>query len=243
MNKKKLIIDSIPSILWGGESEKLFIAVHGNMSNKEDDVIALFAEEATAKGYRVLSFDLPEHGDRKSEQYACAVQNCIHDLEIIMHFAREQSGNIGVFACSIGAYFSLLAYRDFPIEQCLFLSPILNMERIIQNMMTCFGVSEEMLESEKEIMTPIGQPLIWDYYRYVKSHPIDIWDTQTAILYGSGDDLSEFDVVTEFSDKFGCNLTVLNNGEHYFHSEEQLQFFRHWLKEYIGLNKQSKQEI
>ncbi len=233
MTKQKLTINGIPSILWGDKSEKLFIAIHGNMSNKADDVITILAEEAVTRGYRLLSFDLPKHGDRKNEPYECTVQNCSHDLTMIMNYAQEQSSNISIFACSMGAYFSLLAYSIFPIRQCLFLSPILDMERIIQNMMACFGVSEERLEAEKEISTPIGQSLYWDYYCYVKAHPIVIWDKPTAILYGSKDELSEFDVITGFSNRFNCKLTVLEDGEHFFHTEEQLKFYRLWLHEHI----------
>jgi len=65
MKKAHFTIESIPAILWGEPSEKLFIAVHGNMSSKDDEGIVIFAEEAINKGYQALSFDLPEHGDRK----------------------------------------------------------------------------------------------------------------------------------------------------------------------------------
>ena len=41
MKIDRLNIDSIPSIIWGEKSSKIFIAVHGNMSNKEDGVIQL----------------------------------------------------------------------------------------------------------------------------------------------------------------------------------------------------------
>lgn len=84
MIKQNLKIENIPAILWGDKSDKLFIVVHGNMSNKADDLIVVFAEEATAIGYQVLSFDLPEHGDRKEEAYDCKVQNCVQDLNTIM---------------------------------------------------------------------------------------------------------------------------------------------------------------
>ncbi len=233
MIKTNLTIEGIPAILWGESSDKLFIAVHGNMSSKDDDVIVIFAEEAIEKGYRVLSFDLPEHGDRKGEDYACKVQNCVSDLTAIVGYAQTISNNISVFACSMGAYFSLLAYRELPIEQCLFLSPVVNMERIISNMMAWFNVSEDRLKVEKEILTPIGQTLYWDYYCYVKSHPIDTWNKPTAILYGSDDNLSEFDVVLDFAKRYHCKLQVLEHGEHYFHSEEQLRFFRLWLRDNI----------
>ncbi|WP_342435465.1 alpha/beta hydrolase [Paenibacillus sp. FSL L8-0436] len=234
MMKQELKIEGIPAIIWGEKSNNLFIAVHGNMSNKADDAIVIFAEEASARGYQVLSFDLPEHGDREEEKYACKVQNCVHDLEIIMRYAQNLSNDISIFACSMGAYFSLLSYNRLPLKQSLFLSPVLDMERIIKGMMTGFNVSEEKLKAEKEVSTPIGQILYWDYYQYVKSHPINTWKSPTAILYGSDDNLCEFDVVSAFSDRFHCELGVMEHGEHYFHTKEQLQFFRQWLQEHIG---------
>ena len=233
MKKANLTIEGIPAILWGEPSDRLFIAVHGNMSSKDDDAIVIFAEEAASKGYQVLSFDLPEHGDRKGEAYACKVQNCVGDLDVIAEYAQTISSNISIFACSMGAYFCLLAYRDLPIVQCLFLSPVLSMERVINNMMTWFNVSEDKLKTEKEIETPIGQTLYWDYYCYVKAHPIDTWSIQTAILYGSEDNISEFDVVSEFVKRYNCKLQVLERGEHYFHTEEQLDYFRQWLSKNI----------
>jgi len=234
MIRNDLMIDAIPAILWGEPSDKLFIAVHGNMSSKDDDVIVIFAEEAIEMGYQVLSFDLPEHGDRVCEDYPCKVQNCVHDLAAIMRYAQNISSSISLFACSMGAYFSLLAYRDLPLEQCLFLSPVLSMERIIDNMMKWFNVSEDRLKAEKEIETPIGQTLYWDYYCYVKSHPVDSWDKATSILYGSNDDISEFDVVSEFAERYHCRLQVLEQGEHFFHTDQQLSYFRQWLKDNIA---------
>ena len=136
MIKNNLKIENIPAILWGDKSDKLFVVVHGNMSNKADDSIIVFAEEATALGYQVLSFDLPQHGDRKDDTYLCNVQNCVQDLHTIMTYAKSLSNHISLFACSMGAYFSLLAYSHEPLKQCLFLSPVVNMERIINNMMT-----------------------------------------------------------------------------------------------------------
>jgi hypothetical protein len=130
----------------------------------------------------------------------------------------------------MGAYFSLLTYKSEPLEQVLFLSPVVSMERIIQNMMTWTSVSEEQLEIEKEIATPFGHTLYWDYYSYVKQHPIDSWGKPTSILYGLKDDLCEYDVITKFVKNFDCDLQVMEEGEHYFHTKEQLEFLRQRLK-------------
>lgn len=233
MIKKTLKIKNIPAILWGDHSEQLFIAIHGNMSNKADDAIVILAEEVVPMGYQVLSFDLPEHGERKNESIDCKVQNCVPELKTVINYAQSIAHNISIFACSMGAYFSLLAYFDLPIKQCLFLSPVINMERIINNMMTWFGISEARLKTEKEIETPIGQVLDWDYYCYVKSHPVREWDKLTSILYGSKDELSEFAVVSSFAEQYNCNLVIMADGEHYFHTDVQLEFFRQWLKDHL----------
>ena len=230
MIKEKIEINGIPAILWGSQSDSLFVAVHGNFSNKEDTVISIFAEEAVSRGYQVLSFDLPEHGERKDQPYAGSVQNGVHDLETVMLFAQSRSNEISIFACSMGAYFSLLSYANLPLRQTLFLSPVTDMERIIRNMMKGFNISEEQLETEKEIPTPSGQTLYWDYFQYVVAHPITNWPSPTSILYGSLDFLCEETVVIAFTEKFGCKLKIMENGEHYFHTDEQLDFFKQWLK-------------
>ena len=233
MLKDKFNISNIPVVLWGKKSEKLFIAIHGNMSNKEDIVIEILAKEAVQKGYQVLSFDLPEHGDRKNDSTPCKVQFCVRDLSIIMGYAKEYWADISLFACSMGAYFSLLAYEQNIIRKALFLSPVVNMERIIDNMMMWFNITPERLQKELTIQTPIGQKLYWDYYCYVKQHPINSWSTETKILYGAKDELCEFETINYFCEKYCCELEIMEKGEHYFQTEEQLNVFLHWLGKYI----------
>lgn len=233
MKIEKFEIKNIPTILWGEKSEKIFIAVHGNMSNKEDESIKIFAEEAISKGYQVISFDLPEHGERKNEEYPCKIQNCVKDLDYIMDYAKKNYKEVNLFACSMGVYFSLVAYKDEKLNQSLFLSPLLDMERMITNMMKWFDIEEEKLKLEKEIMTPIGQKLYWDYYCYVKENPVIKWDIETKILYGSKDDVCELDVLNAFVNRFDCDLEILKDGEHYFHTKKQLSFFRDWIRKNI----------
>ena len=158
MKIERININNIPSIIWGEKSNKVFIAVHGNMSNKEDEVIKILAEKVVLKGYQLLSFDLPEHGDRKdNKEYLCKVQNCVNDLKQIIEYAKENYTEINLWACSMGAYFSLLAYKDENINRCLFLSPVVNMKVIIDNMMVWSNTTENELEEKQEIKTDFGQ--------------------------------------------------------------------------------------
>ena len=148
-------------MLWGDASDKLLVAVHGNQSHKADTVITTAAEVAVQKGYQVLSFDLPENGDRKEENRLCNEQNCVGDLAIIMKHARILLNDITVFGCSIGAYFCLLPYADEPVQKALFLSPVVDIARLIRNMMIWFNVSEEQVEKERAFTTSINT-LYWD---------------------------------------------------------------------------------
>lgn len=208
------------------------LAVHGDRSHKADNVIKIFAEEAVAKGYQVVSFDLPEHGDRIKEPRLCKVQNCVKDLSRVMSYVRACSNEISLFGCSIGAYFSLLAYKDEAIRQTLLLSPVVDMKRIINNIMAWCGVTEESLEKQQQVVTAL-KVLYWDYYQYVISHPI-IWNKPTTILYGTNDNISEFEYVSRFAESAHAKITLLQDGDHFFHTEKQLAFFRQWLKDNIG---------
>lgn len=230
MKKEKIKINTILSIIWGEKSDKIFIAIHGNMSNKEDDVIRLLAENITTKGYQVLSFDLPEHGERKSdENYLCKVQNCINDLKQVIEYVKSNYSEISIWACSMGAYFSLLAYKDEDIKQCLFLSPVVNMKIIIDNMMMWSNTTEKELAEKLEIKTDFGQTLYWDYYLYVKNNPISEWNKKTSILYGSNDNMQNENIIKDFAEKFNCNLSILEKGEHYFYTKEQLDYYKKWI--------------
>ncbi len=230
MDINKIEINNIPSVIWGEKSNKVFIAIHGNMSNKEDYVIRLLADNVTSKGYQVLSFDLPEHGERKeNKEYLYKVQNCIKDLRKIIDYTRANYNEINIFACSIGVYFSLLEYKKETINQCLFLSPVVNMKYIIDNMMTWSNITERELEEKQKINTNFGQTLYWDYYLYVKNNPIIEWNKKTYILYGDKDNMQDKDIMKDFVKRFNCNVSILENGEHYFHTKEQLEYYQEWL--------------
>ena len=131
-------------------------------------------------------------------------------------------------ANSIGAYFSLLSLADMPIEKAYFISPIANMEKLICDMMHWAGVTEDELKEKGVIATDFGEDLSWEYLAWVRSHPVS-WRIPTEILYGSEDNLQSMDTVRVFAAGCGAGVTVMEHGEHWFHTEEQLRFLREWL--------------
>ncbi len=230
ITRDNLNIDGIPAILWGKPSRKIYIHVHGKMSRKE--YAERFAEIAESKGWQTLSFDLPEHGERTDKSYRCDIWNGIHDLNVIADYVFAGWDNAALFACSLGAYFSLNAYADRQFEKCLFQSPVVDMKRLVQHMMLWSGVSEKQLEEQREIITEIDT-LRWDYYQYILSHPISRWKFPTAILYGAKDNLQPIESIRSFADKFRAELTVSEQSEHPFMASEDHEIVDKWLYENI----------
>lgn len=219
-------IEHIPAILLGEAADKIYLFVHGKCGNKEE--AEHFAEIVSPKGWQVLSIDLPEHGERGFEKGTFDPWHVVPELQSIMLYLKPRWKKIGLRANSIGAWFCILAYDDEAFENCLFVSPILDMERLIRDMMKQACVSEELLQQKQEIKTDFGETLSWKYLTYVKEHPIMKWDSPTEILYAGNDNLTKRCAVDDFCARFHSNLSVMENGEHWFHTQEQLAFLEMW---------------
>lgn len=142
-------------------------------------------------------------------------------------------GSVSLLANSIGAYLAMQTLAGFPIERAYFISPILDMERLIGDMLGWAGATETTLREKREIETGFGETLSWDYLCYVRAHPLD-WRVPTEILYGEGDTLTRHETVDAFVRAHGAGLTVLKGGEHWFHTPEQLAFANAWLRHATG---------
>lgn len=227
---KRVSIGNIPALIWGKESDEVIIAAHGSRSSKSDDCIRVLAAEANRKGLRVISFDFPRHGERADETALLMPDECVRELRIMYDYAAREAKRISLFGCSMGAYFELLAFADADIERAYFLSPVVDMEKVIKNIMSCCGVTEEDLRRKVFIDNDI-EPLYYPYFAYVKAHPIEKWAHRTFILRGENDAVSDSAAVQSFAQKHGCELITQMKSEHWFHTEEQLSFFAGWLDE------------
>jgi pimeloyl-ACP methyl ester carboxylesterase len=228
---EKLTIGTIPAIIWGKPADKVYIHVHGKMSRKEyaED----FARIAERKGYQTVSFDLPEHGERTDHSYRCDVFNGIKDLTAVADYVFSKWNDVSLFACSIGAYFSLNTYAERQFTKCLFQSPMVSLEYFIRQQFAEYTITEDQLRTEKVIATH-DDPLRWDYYQYVISHPVTSWNIPTSILYGAKDNLQPIEIIRKFADTFHCKLTVSQNSEHPFMNPADASVVSAWLKENIS---------
>lgn len=150
--------------------------------------------------------------------------------EFLRFFAgqRERCGSLVLVANSIGAYFSMCASAETLIDRAYFISPIVDMEKLICKMMAWAGVTEQELAEKSEIPTEFGETLSWNYLCYVREHPLH-WGVPTCILYGGRDSLTSPETVTAFAERAGAELTVMPDGEHWFHTQRQLQFLDSWI--------------
>jgi pimeloyl-ACP methyl ester carboxylesterase len=139
-----------------------------------------------------------------------------------------QFADITLIANSIGAFFSMHAAIDTMIRRAYFISPIVDMEHLILSMMTWANVTEEELKEKRLISTSFGEDLSWDYLCYVREHPVR-WNVPTDILYGSRDNLTAIETIMAFADTHHARLTVMDSGEHWFHTAAQMRFLDHWI--------------
>lgn len=141
---------------------------------------------------------------------------------------KARYGRVILIANSIGAFFCMNACIDELVWKAYFISPIVDMEKLILDMMLRVNITESELQ-EKGIIQTDGEELSWEYLSYVRNHPIK-WNVPTEILYGGKDHLTTYETITEFSRKHHAHLTVMKNGEHWFHTEEQMRFLDDWIR-------------
>ena len=142
---------------------------------------------------------------------------------------REKSSHVQLIANSIGAFFSMNAEIDELIQKAYFISPIVDMEKLILDMMAWSGVTEEELKEKGTIHTEFGEDLSWHYLDYVRRHPLK-WEAPTKVLYGQKDNLTSLETMQKFIDAHNAELTIMEDGEHWFHTEEQMLFLDEWIK-------------
>ncbi len=139
--------------------------------------------------------------------------------------------SVQLIGYSLGAFLALHADVDTLLERAYFISPVVDMEPLILVLMAQDGVTEEALKEKGTIPGSVGLVHSWEYLCYVREHPVE-WNVPTAILYAEHDNLTPYETIAAFANAHDARLTVMPNGEHWFHTEEQMIFLDDWfLKE------------
>ena len=111
------------------------------------------------------------------------------ELTRVMAYARAHWRATNVRATSIGAYFARLAFAA--PEKALFVSPIVDMERLICDRICAAGITEKILRERGMYPAREGDMLSWDYLCWVRAHPAKDWYCPQYILYGENDSMTD----------------------------------------------------
>lgn len=229
MKTERFILKNIPLLRIGEPSRKVYLYVHGKNGSKEEALA--FAEVACPAGYQVLALDLPEHGERKDAPEKLVPWVVVPELQLVYQYAKVHWRSVSLRADSIGAWLSMMALQEKDLKQALFVSPVVDMENLIANMMQWADVTEAQLQQAGEIPTEFGETLSWKYLCWVREHPLQ-WHTPTQVLYGEKDNLTSREVLDRFKANTGAHLTIMADGEHWFHTELQLAVLQSWEEHY-----------
>lgn len=217
-------INTIPAVLYGETAERGYLFLHGQMGYKEET--EAFAQVACPKGFQVLAIDLPGHGARQGKGEELVPWTAAADIRAALDWAVDHWKTVSLRDNSIGAYFAMLAFST--PARALLVSPVLNMEKLILDMMGWAGVTEEQLRAQGESATSFGQTLSWEYLCWVREHPPLDWTCPIRILYGSEDHLTPRRTAEEYARQHNAGLIVVEGGEHWFHTSGQLAALRKW---------------
>jgi len=149
-------------------------------------------------------------------------------------FAGQRQGcdRLTLIANSIGAFFAMSALDETLADRACFISPVVDMESLIGNMMQWANVSEAQLKEAGEVSTDFDETLSWQYLCWVREHPYR-WKVPTQVLYGAKDNLTSRAVLEQFKQRTGAHLTIMEEGEHWFHTELQLAVLQEWERAHI----------
>ena len=205
--------ETIPAVLYGEPSDKVYLYLHGKHGCKEE--AAALAPVLCGAGWQILAVDLPAHGERKADPAdtkECLPWVVIPEWKAVVRWLEERYSRVALAAVSMSAWFLMRTFRDRAFDHALFISPNVDMRRVIEDMMDRAGVTAIDLGWKQFIETDFGETLIWDYSAYAAYQPINRWDAATEILYASEDELQPRETMEKFASRFGCGMTVIPGG-------------------------------
>lgn len=194
--------------------EKVVVYIHGRGGNVQE-----------AEHYKPIFSDCDVIGFDYRAQTPWEAKKEFPDFFRIL---KRRYDSISIVANSIGAYFAMSALENFSIKKAYFISPIVDLENVILDEMFALGLDESD-SFEDDDMHGTERDMALSALSYVRTHPIR-WHVPTEILYAGRDRLTNRKTMQRFVEKTGAHLTVMENGEHWFHTAEQMQFLDDWLR-------------
>ncbi|WP_243858963.1 hypothetical protein [Actinomyces sp. ZJ308] len=151
------------------------------------------------------------------------------EVRAFARLAHSQSTEVGLLANSIGAYFSLCDTPAGTFERAWLVSPLLDLEYYIRDMMAKYSVTDGQLEAETVIDTPRGV-LECPYLRFVEKHPARL-DIPSWIIRGDQDEVVSLEALGRFVSAPGVELVQIEGGQHFLGRPPHLDTVVAWFEQ------------
>lgn len=225
---EELLLDGVPALRWGKPGGRAVVGVHGQFSNKHDPVMARCGDVIASWGDQLITFDLPAHGDRQDDK-AFTPMDASPEVRAFARLARSQSTEVSLLANSIGAYFSLCDTPAGTFERAWMVSPLLDLEYYIRDIMAEYSVTDEQLEAQTVIDTPRGV-LERSYLRFVEEHPARL-NAPSWMIRGDQDEMVPLNALSRFVGAPGVELVQVEGGQHFLGQPPHLDTVVAWFEE------------
>ncbi len=219
-------ISKIPALLYGEPSDRVFLYLHGQCGCKED--AERFAQAACQNQWQVASVAFPGYGERSQEQAVWEPEEILSELQDVMHELSEKWSKVALAACGLGAWFSLIAFANQPLQKILLISPILDLHSLAGAQKKSSQITGDFLPSD------ILQSLPDSFWEFAKKYAaLPTPHAPTALIFGRQDSLTSFDAVESFVSKTHAKLTVLEEAGHRLSTPMELLLLDLWIQEQI----------
>lgn len=209
------------------QPQRIVLGVHGLGGSMEDEIQAGIAEEMTLFGGVSVRFDLPCHGENRSDVNILSLQPCLDTLVAVAADAKQrfpQVEQLCIFASGFGAYLTLLSLPR--LQQ---LSGSIRM--VIQTPSVCMHatllamlrLSRETLRAmeRKTLAAPKPFEVTYSFYEeLLQNVALTTYDQPMLILHGEADDYIHMSDIRAFrSVNEGAKLVIIPGTSHRFLEE------------------------
>lgn len=185
MEKIKLKIAGIPAVLYGKRSRKVYLYVHGKTAAQRGCPLCPHSlpGRLAGSGCRSAGARHPKKQPGKA--------GAVGGYPGVASGLRPDAAGMEADSCVRGQHRCVVCHAALQTqtpEKALLVSPVVDMEKLILDLMQQAGVTEEQLHAAGEIPTAMGETLSWPYLCWVREHPLH-WKVPTQVLYADTDPL------------------------------------------------------
>ena len=135
---------------------------------------------------------------------------------------------VEVIANSIGAYFAINALSNQQIEEAYFISPVVDMERLIADMMIWANVTEDELKEKKKFRQPLRDPFM-GLSLLCKRKSYYIGKSQRTFCMVKKIILPLMERYLNLYRGTNSTLSIMKMESIGFHTDEQMKFLDEWI--------------